>query len=535
MAPKTTTTEGTSRQAVFPTPTVDRGEMTRLADAVTIADGDRDIAEIHAPMTGELIGTHLIGTPEDVAFAVDLAYSAQRAWASLTYQQRAKIFLRFHDLILDRRNQILDIIQLETGKARAHAFEEVADAAIVSRYYAFHGWDAIKPRRRQGALPLLTKTQELRHPKGVVGIIAPWNYPLSMGITDAIPALLAGNGVVIKPDSQTPFTLLWAVAALRECGLPSDILHAVPGPGRVLGDPLIDAVDYIAFTGSTTTGRKVAQRAAANLIGCSLELGGKNALVVLDDADVDKAVDGAIRATYANAGQLCISIERIFVHESLRDRFVTAFVELASALRMEPGFDWNVQMGCLISESQLATVEHHIADARAKGATVLAGGSARPDLGPLYHEPTVLAGVTPDMDVFSEETFGPVVSIYGFTSDDEALALVNASRYGLNTSVWGRDTGRARAFASRVQAGTANVNEGYAAAWASVDSPMGGFKDSGLGRRHGREGITRFTEPQTIALERLLPVAAPPFMSEETYAKVMSGALKVMRRVPGLR
>jgi succinate-semialdehyde dehydrogenase/glutarate-semialdehyde dehydrogenase len=504
-----------------------------LSHVVTV--GARDDLEVLSPFTERALGAVPDGTAEDVAEAVRRARAAQPEWAAKSFRDRARIVRRFHDLVLARQEEVLDLIQLESGKARAHAFEEVADAAIVAAYYARTAAEHLKPRRREGALPLLTSTREVRHPKGVVGFIAPWNYPLSMAITDAIPALMAGNACVLKPAQRTPFTALWAVDLMIEAGLPADVLTVVTGRGSTLGTPLIEGVDFVTFTGSTETGRRVAEQAARRLIGCALELGGKNALIVLDDADVEAAVDGAVRACFASAGQLCISIERIFVHRSLETELTRRFVDAVERLELSSSLAYGPDMGSLASRDQLETVTRHVEDAKSKGAKVLTGGVPRPDVGPLFFAPTVLSGVTGDMLVASEETFGPVVSIFPFDTDAEAIERANDTPYGLSASVWTTDEGRGAWVAERLEAGTVNVNEAYAAAWASVDAPMGGYKQSGLGRRHGREGITKYTEVQNVATQRLMPVTSMPGLSQARNAKVLTAALRALHRIPGLR
>src|SRR4051794_9782823 len=283
-------------------------QLERLAERVATG-GPREEMEVEQPYTGEPLGWVPKCKPEDMETATERACAVQPAWAKTSFAERKAILLRYHDLILDRQDEILDLLQLESGKARRHAFEEVLDQALVSRYYANTAERYLKPRRRRGALPLLTAAYEYHHPLGVVGIIAPWNYPLTLSIGDAIPALAAGNAVVLKPDGQTPFTALWAVALLEEAGLPDGLMQVITGSGSELGPALIEGSDYVMFTGSTATGRTVAEGAAKKLIGASMELGGKNAMIVLDDAGVDRAVRGAERALFSNAGQLCISIE----------------------------------------------------------------------------------------------------------------------------------------------------------------------------------------------------------------------------------
>jgi len=507
--------------------------IAAMSARATVAPGRRAEMVLPTPWETEPLGTVRRSTPDDVRYAAELARQAQAAWAERPLKERAKVLLRLHDLVLRRQSEALDLIQLESGKSRGHAFEEVADTAIVSRYYARSAHRHLASKRRLGALPLITGTVEHFHPRGIVGIIAPWNYPLSMGITDALPALVAGNAVLIKPDAQTTLTGLWIATLLDEAGLPRDLLHVLPGRGSDLGEPILDEVDFLCFTGSTTTGRLIATKAAQRLVGCSLELGGKNAMIVLEDADLDAAVHGAIRGCFASAGQLCISLERIYVHDSLFDEFTRRLARAASSLRLGIGLDWTYEIGSLVSSSQLETVRRHVEDAVEKGATVLAGGQHRPDIGRYVFEPTVLADVTPDMEAHSCETFGPVVSLYPVANEAEAIARANDTEYGLNASVYTRDIRRGRRIAARLRAGTVNINEAYAATWASVDAPMGGWGDSGLGRRHGSYGVLKYTEPQTVAVQRFHPIAAPWFMSNETYAKLLTGALHVLRRIPG--
>lgn len=486
---------------------------------------------VYAPFTGVELGRIPACTRNDVDAAVDRARAAQPAWEALPIAGRRRILLRFHDLLLDRQNEVLDLIQQETGKARRHAFEEILDAAIVSRYYARHAARWLRPRRRKGALPLLTKTCERRVPIGVVGLIVPWNYPLNLAVGDAAPALMAGNSVVLQPDPQTSLTAQWAVSLLIEAGLPRGVLSVVTGEGPVIGPALIDRVDYVMFTGSTRTGRVVAQQAAGRLIGCSLELSGKNPLIVLADADLEAAVAGAVRGCFVGAGQVCISLERIYLDRTIFPRFLQRFVESTRALKLGAQLDYSADMGSLTTARQLATVEDHVDDALRKGAILEAGGRRRPDLGPLFYEPTILTGVRAGMKLHAEETFGPVVSVYPFTTEAEALLLANNSPYGLSASVWTRNTRRGAEFAGHIRAGSVNVNEAYAAAWGSVDSPIGGMKQSGLGPRHGADGILKFTESQTVAVQRLLPIAPSHGIGAATYARWMTRLLRAMRRL----
>jgi acyl-CoA reductase-like NAD-dependent aldehyde dehydrogenase len=527
--------QGAASAAAPSLPPVAR-RFEELEGLVSLAGETSERAEVRAPLSRALLGQVPLCSSADVADAVRRGRLAQRAWSDIPVEDRCRILVRFHDLLLDRYDEALDVIQLETGKARRHAFEEVADVAIVARYYGQTAIKLLRPRRRRGAIPVLTRTREFRHPRGVVGIIAPWNYPLSLSAADSLPALAAGNAVVLKPDLQTSHAALWALALLREAGLPLNVLQVVTGDGPGTGGALVDHADFISFTGSTATGRVVAGRAASRLIGCSLELGGKNAMIVRADADLEKAVAGAVRGCFANAGQLCVSIERLYVHAVIFEPFLEAFVDRTRELRLGAGFDFEADVGSLISERQLRKVQMHVDEAAVGGARVHTGGRSRPDIGPYFFEPTILTDVTSEMRIFSEETFGPVVAVSPFHSDDEAVELANDSSYGLSASVWTQDPEQGIRIARRLEAGTVNVNEAYAAAWGSVDAPMGGFKESGVGRRHGVEGLLKFTEPQTVAVQRGVPLdLAAPELGSARYRGLVRRVLRHLRRVPGLR
>ncbi|MEV8528158.1 succinic semialdehyde dehydrogenase [Streptomyces sp. NPDC052000] len=483
----------------------------------------------HTPFTGEKLADLPESTPEDVAEAFARARKAQPAWAATPVRTRAAVLLRFHDLVLARQAEVLDLIQLETGKARLHAHEEVQAVAVAARHYGRKAPAYLKPRRHTGVVPTLTKVTELRQPRGVVGQIAPWNYPFELSIGDALPAFVSGNAVVMKPDTETALTALWARDLLIEAGLPAEVFQVVLGDGPVVGPEVVRHADYVSFTGSTRTGREVAQGAAARLVGVSLELGGKNAMLVLHDADVEKASAGAVRACFSSAGQLCISIERLYVHESIADAFVERFAARTKAMRLGCSLAYGADMGSLVGERQLETVTRHVEEAVAKGAKLIAGGTARPDIGPLFYEPTILEGVEAPMAVCAEETFGPVVAVYRFTDEDAVVEQANATAYGLNSSVWTKDSRRGHEVAAKLRTGTVNINEGYAPAYGSVQSPMGGMKDSGLGRRHGSEGILKYTEAQTVAQQRLIPLAPSFGMDDEKYAAFMTRSLKAMK------
>ena len=487
---------------------------------------------VEAPFDATIIGHIPSGGRSCVDKAFSDAREAQRAWADTPHAARRSIFRIFHSQVLSHRELLMDMVQLETGKNRTAAFDEVMDVASTAHYYAVRAEKLLSPRRRRGTIPLLSSTVEHRYPLGVVGQISPWNYPLTLAISDAIPALLAGNAVVSKPDERTPFTALLVTSLLYDAGLPRGIFHTVTGPGPIVGGAIAEQCDYLMFTGSTNTGRILGETAGRRLIGYSAELGGKNPLIVAEDADLDVAVDGAVHGTVSNSGQLCVSIERILVVGSMYPRFIDAYVQRLRSLRMGAGFDWDVQMGSLASQQQLDTVTRMVDDAVARGAEVLAGGRARPDLGPYFYEPTVLTGVTEEMELYRNEVFGPVVYAEAVADLAEAIVYANDTDYGLNAGIFAsRDT--ALAAAPLIRAGGVNINDAYSATWGNIDTPLGGAKDSGLSARHGEEGLLKYTQTQNISEQRYLQLRGPQSLNRKTYASIMTAGLRglaVLRR-----
>jgi acyl-CoA reductase-like NAD-dependent aldehyde dehydrogenase len=508
---------------------LDRGYVADLTRRLAATSG-RSV-EMRSPIGDQPLAHVPQSSEDDVEEAFRRARQAQSEWARTSIDSRADALLRLHDLILDRQDEIIDLICLESGKARKHAFDEPMHIALTARYYARTAHEHLDTRRVRGVIPVLTRIDVNRVPKGVVGVISPWNYPFTMALCDGLPALLAGNAVVAKPDAQSMLSALLAARLLEEAGFPPDLWQVVAGPGAEIGPALVQRADHICFTGSTTTGRLVATGCAERLIGCSLELGGKNPILVLRDADLEKAAEGAGRAAFSNAGQQCVSMERLFVADQIYDRFLERFVARTEAMTLGATLDWRNDMGSLVSRRQLETVTAHVDDAVAKGARVLTGGRARPDLGPFFYEPTILEGVTPAMTCFGNETFGPVVSAYRFQDEAEAIARANDGEYGLNASIYSRNGARARTVARQIRCGTVNINEAFAASFGSIEAPMGGMRSSGLGRRQGSEGVLRFTETQSVATQRVMRFAPSYGMSDEMYAKVMSASLRVMRKM----
>jgi succinate-semialdehyde dehydrogenase/glutarate-semialdehyde dehydrogenase len=481
--------------------------------------------------TGDTVVELPQSTPGDIEQAYAVARAAQRKWAATPLKQRLAVFKRAHMLFVDNARTVADLIQVESGKNRRMAIEETCDPPMVMSHYLRRAAKLLAPTRRGGPIPLLTTSTEIRQPKGVVGIIAPWNFPFATGISDAIPALMAGNAVVLKPDNKTALSPLYGIQLLEEAGLPKGLFQVVCGEGPDVGPTLIDNADYVMFTGSTATGRVIGERAGRNLIGCCLELGGKNPMIVLEDADLSAAVQGAVFGAFGNTGQICMHIERIYLPESHYDEFKNAFVAKAEALDVRAAYDFGPDMGSLVSVDHMRRVKSHVDDAITKGATVLCGGKPRPDLGPAFFEPTILEGVTKDMLCGVTETFGPVVALHKYRTVDEALALANDTDYGLNASVWGGNINAACSVASRIESGNLNINDILATAFASKATPSGGLKSSGVGARHGDQGLLKYTDAKNMAVLKKQVMGARPGQNYDKYVEGMLSGLKLMRKL----
>ncbi len=504
-------------------------DISRYADQV-LTTGD-ETAQATEPFTGALLPPVPQSSVADVALAAARGRAAQTEWAAQPLRDRTRWALRFGELLIAEREKLIDLVQWETGKSRIHAGIEAMGVAMVAAHYGAESAGYLAQRSVRSGVPGVVKARVTRHPKGLVGVIAPWNYPLFLAVGDVIPALVAGNAVLSKADSQAPLTLLAARALAVEAGLPADVWQVVAGPGSKLGNAILDEVDHLAFTGSTATGRRLAAAAGERLISTSLELGGKNPMVVRADANVDAAVTGAVQACFASAGQMCIGIERIYVHESLYLEFVDKLVKATAKIKLGASYEHDVELGSLTSAEQLEVTASHVADALSQGANVAVGGRPRPDLGPFFFEPTVLTGVRPQMKVYSEETFGPVAAVYPVIDDEDAITRANDTEYGLSASVWSKDLAAAQQVASRIQAGAVNINDGYLSAISALSAPMGGMKSSGVGRRHAADGILRFTESQTTTTQR---VSTPYPSTTKIYLKatrlVVLAQLKAARR-----
>jgi len=514
----------------MPAPTTT--QIARLGALAAVHNPEKH-ATITETFTGAVLGEIPVGIATDVEAAFRRARVAASRWAARPVRARAAVIERFRALLVEHRAELMDVIQAESGKARWAAQEEIMGLMFAARYFAGVAPKLLAPQPVPGAFPIVNRAAVYHHPKGVVGVIAPWNYPMLLSIGDSLPALLAGNAVVVKPDSITPYSALAAADLLYRAGLPRDLLAVVPGKGTVVGTAIVESCDYLMFTGSTATGRALAEQCGRRLVGFSAELGGKNPMIVTAGANLDRVARAAVRACFSNAGQLCISIERIYVEQAVAAEFTEKFVAAVSAARLGAAYDFSTDIGSLISSAQLDKVTAHLADATAKGARVLVGGQHRPDLGPLFFEPTVLDGVTDDMTCAGEETFGPLVAIHPVADVEEAIRRANDSEYGLNASVWAASPAEGVAIARRLHTGTVCVDEGYAPAWGTTAAPMGGMGQSGVGRRHGPDGLLKFTEPQSVVVTRWMNLDAPPLMPADLWQRMLMTIARALRFLPG--
>jgi acyl-CoA reductase-like NAD-dependent aldehyde dehydrogenase len=469
---------------------------------------------VENPATGETIAT----VPDlDAAAVAELAArgrAAQPGWEAYGFDGRARVLLRAQKWVMDNAEQVIATIVSETGKT----FEDASLAEISYTGYAFGFWAREAPnylgdeRIKSGQLLVKGKKLILRYrPLGLIGVIGPWNYPLTNSFGDCIPALAAGNSVILKPSEVTPLTSLLMAEGLRECGLPEHVLQIATGRGAT-GAALIEHVDMIMFTGSTRTGRKVAEAAARRLIPASLELGGKDPMIVLSDADLERAANFATYYSMQNAGQTCISIERAYVEEPVYDEFVAKVSDKVRALRVgAPQGPGSVEVGAITFPPQMKTIEDHVADAVDKGARVLTGGRAVESGPGRFYEPTVLVDVDHTMKCMTEETFGPTLPIMKVADAEEAVRLANDSPYGLGSSVFTRDTERGEQIARRLETGAANVNDAMIN-YTVLEMPMGGAKASGLGSRHGAGGIRKYASQQAIVVTPRLALKREPHM-----------------------
>jgi acyl-CoA reductase-like NAD-dependent aldehyde dehydrogenase len=457
---------------------------------------------VRSPATLETIAELAVALNEEVEAAVERGRKAQAQWQKTSFPERARIFYRLRDLLLDEGDKLADILTSETGRPRAEVYgNELFYLCDAIGTWAKNGARYLQPEKISPQFPLL-KTKRVVStyaPRGVVGIISPWNFPLIMTLGEALPALMAGNAVVIKPSELTPLSAIFGAEIAAKAGFPENLLQVVMGYGST-GETLIDHVDMIAFTGSADTGKRVMRRAADRLIPVSLELGGKDPMIVLKDADLDRAAGACVWGGLVNCGQICTSIERVYVEEPVYQKFTDKVVEKVRALRQGPS-EAEVDIGSMTSEEQLSTIAAQVDEAVARGAKALTGGRRNPELPGYYYEPTVLVEVDHSMRIMTEETFGPIIPIVKVKDPQEALRLANDSRYGLSGSIFARDKNRAWQLAEKMRCGSISINDSLVT-FLVTEAPMGGCKESGFGYRHGAEGMRKFCQQKTIVTDK---------------------------------
>jgi acyl-CoA reductase-like NAD-dependent aldehyde dehydrogenase len=490
-------------------------------------DGHRRLG-LRSTATNEPICEITVGTAEDVAEALVRARAAQKEWSEVPLAERARIIRGAVDLLVQYRNDIIETIREDTGKTYAEGLmiEIIASLDFINHWCARAVKDlSDEPRKPHGFHRFLKKVIMHYRPLGVVGVITPWNGPFALAINPTVQALLAGNAVLLKPSEVAPRSGDWAARLLHEAGVPRDAIQVLHGDGET-GAALVTAgVDKISFTGSVATGKKIAAACAPQLIPCTLELGGKDAMIVCADADLERAAGGAVFASTLNSGHVCMGVERIYVVESVADEFERLVEEKVRELRYGAGDD--CEIGAVFWDGQLPIIERHIEDAKAKGAEVVVGGKAVRN-GGIFYPPTLVRNVDHTMDLMKDETFGPIVSIMRVKDEEEALRLANDSDYGLSGSVWTKDTKRGVAIAKRMETGSVLINDATTS-YALLEVPFGGMKDSGLGQINGAKSLRNYTFAQPIGIDRRAPKTEPHWYPHtEKTIRDLDGMVKMV-------
>ncbi|NRA08260.1 MAG: aldehyde dehydrogenase family protein [Myxococcales bacterium] len=466
------------------------------------SDGSRRRYRLSSPVSLEPLGEFEAMNAEDVAAAVKRARKAQPAWAARPVSERARYLKRVLARVLEAQDRIIETVVRETGKTETEAFAmEVFSSCDALGYYAKRAARFLRPEKRRihGVMGIAKQLRVVYKPLGVVGIIVPWNGPVILALNQAAQALVAGNAVLLKGSEVTPYSTALVGELFREAGLPDGLLQVLMGDGET-GAALVEAgVDKISFTGSVATGRRVAEACGRSLTPVSLELGGKDAMIVCADADLDRAASGALIGSCMNTGHYCCGTERIYVVDAVYEAFVEKVVEGARGLRQSDAGESDV--GAVFWDRQLEIIESHVRDAVERGARVRVGGARNPDLRGQYFQPTVVTDVTHDMQLMREETFGPVLAIMRVDDEEEALRLANDSRYGLSGNVWTRDKARGFALAERIETGGVCIND-MTLTYGVPEAPFGGVKDSGVGQVNGRDGLRGYCHAHPMLVDR---------------------------------
>jgi acyl-CoA reductase-like NAD-dependent aldehyde dehydrogenase len=486
------------------------------------AEKQREVIS-YDPGTGQEIGRALLCSTNEVITAVKRARAAQPAWEARPFRERRRVILRTRALLLDNSKEIAGLISRETGKPLAEALAmEIVPTLDAMHYFAHAAENLLRPQRIDiGQYGLMGRSSRIVFkPVGVVGIISPWNFPLATPAQEVVMSLMAGNAVVLKPSELTPLIALKIGELFKRAGLPEGLLEIVTGDGST-GAALIDAqVDKIMFTGSVATGKRVAEAAAKYLTPVVLELGGKDPMIVLEDADINNAARGAVWGAFANSGQACASVERCYVQESIAAKFIERVTAETKALKQGLGSETGVDVGAMSNQRQLEIVSEHVDDAKARGALVLTGGRRATNLRGLFYEPTVLTNVDHRMTIMRDETFGPVLPVMTFKTEAQAIELANDSLYGLTASVWTKNIAKGKRIAELIHAGTVMVNE-VVYTHGIAQTPWGGIKESGYGRTHGRMGLLELVNAQHVHVNRL------PFLPDLWWFRYSPKAAKL--------
>ena len=497
---------------------------------------------VRNPATLQTIGSVPVCTEREITLAVGNARAAQQRWATISIRGRMRVIQRFQQILEQQKADVAAVITRETGKPEAEALStEVLVVLEATRFLLNSAQGFLRPERVPHASPAMKLKRGclLREPWGVIGIISPWNYPFSVPAVETLTALIAGNAVVLKPSEFTPFSSLKLQELLREAGLDPDLLQVVTGDGATGAALLQTDINKLIFTGSVATGKKVAQSAAGRLLPVVLELGGKDPMIVLEDADVEVASSAAVWGAFMNAGQTCLSVERCYVHESIYQKFLDRCVEKTAKLRVGNGSNDATDVGPLIHDRQLKAVREQVDDAIARGARLLAGGQTMPQLGANFFAPTILAGVDHSMRIMQEETFGPVLPVCSFKTEEEAVALANGTEFGLAASIWTTDRKRGEKLARRIDAGTVMVND-VLSCFGISEAPHGGVKASGIGRTHGRLGLEEMVWPKYVDSDRMPGMKklwwygyGPAFAQQMAGIVELQFSKKLMNRIKG--
>ncbi len=462
----------------------------------------RRTLKLSSPATLEPIGEIEVQTKEDVQAVVDSAHQQQPAWGGLSFEQRGEYMLRALQILLKRQDDFIDVIVREGPKPRMDVIQmEIYSVCDALDYYAKATASFLETKKvvLHGAMASIKEMYIIYKPMGVVGIISPWNGPFVLSIIPAIQALMAGNAVVIKPSSITPMSGKLVEDLFMEAGVPNGVVSVLLGDSET-GQALIESgVDKISFTGSVSVGRRIAMACAEQLIPCTLELGGKDPMIVCADADINNAAGGAVSGCLINTGQYCCGTERVYVVDSVADEFIEKVVQRVSGLRQAE--DGEFDIGALFTPQQLNIVEDHVTDAVAKGAKVLAGGRRNPDLKGLFYEPTVLVDVDHNMLVMKEETFGPIIPIMRVRDEDEAIRLANDTEFGLGANVWTNEIETGLELAKRIHSGSVNIND-MTVTFGVPEAPFGGVKNSGIGRVNGETGLKGYCNVQPVIIDQ---------------------------------